>query len=112
MQKGRRRYQSPNLSGCLPKRIPWVSVHPKHLQHLLAPLRLKNLCLLLRCLLLRLQHKNRHPPGFELASLDDVHVDVLSDDVEQVTSELREELEIPRIQNAHVTHSSLDALVF
>ena len=51
-------------------------------------------------------------PVFELASLDDVHIDVLLDDVEQVTSELREELEIPRIQNAHVAHSSSDALVF
>jgi len=36
-------------------------------------------------------------PVLELASLDDVHDDVLSDDVEQVYSEPREELEIPRI---------------
>jgi len=45
-------------------------------------------------------------PVLELASLDVVHVDVLSDVVEQVTLESREELEIPRIQNALVTHTS------
>ena len=48
-------------------------------------------------------------PVLELASLDDVHADVLSDDVEQVNSESREELVIPRIQNAPVMHPSSDA---
>lgn len=48
----------------------------------------------------------------ELASLDDVHDDVLADVVEQVNSEPWEELEVPRVQNSHVTHLSLDAHVF
>ena len=38
-----------------------------------------------------------------LASLVDVHDDVLSDDVDQVNSELREELMVPQIQNEPVT---------
>ena len=38
-----------------------------------------------------------------------MHDDVLLDDVEQVSSVSREELEVPRIQDAHVTHSSSDA---
>jgi hypothetical protein len=48
----------------------------------------------------------------ELVSLDDVHVDVLADDVEQVHSEPWEELEDPRVQNVHVPHPSLDAHIF
>jgi len=48
-------------------------------------------------------------PVLELASPNDVHADVLSDDVEQVNSESREELVIPRIQNAPVMHPSSDA---
>jgi len=44
-------------------------------------------------------------PVLELASLvDDVHVDVRSDDVERVSPKSREELEVPRIQDALVTH--------
>ncbi|RHN41612.1 hypothetical protein MtrunA17_Chr8g0367921 [Medicago truncatula] len=49
-------------------------------------------------------------PVLEL--VDDVHNDVLSDDVEHVNSEPREELEIPRIQNAHETNPSSDAHVY
>ena len=45
----------------------------------------------------------------ELDSPDDVHADVLSDDVEQVNSESLEELVIPRIHNALVMHPSSDA---
>jgi len=45
----------------------------------------------------------------EFASPDDVHADVLSDDVEQVNSESREELVIPRIHNALVMYPSSDA---
>jgi len=48
-------------------------------------------------------------PVLELASLDDVHVDMLSDDVEQVNSESRKELEVPRIQDALAIHPSSDA---
>jgi len=48
-------------------------------------------------------------PVLELASPDDVHVDMLSDDVEQVNSKSQEELVIPRIQNAPVMHPSADA---
>lgn len=48
-------------------------------------------------------------PVLELTSPDDVHVDVLSDDVEQINSELWEELVIPQIQNAPVMHPSSDA---
>jgi len=48
-------------------------------------------------------------PVLELASPDDVHADVLSDDVEQVNSESREELVIPWIQNAPGMHPSSDA---
>jgi len=51
-------------------------------------------------------------PQGSLPSPDDVHDDVLSDDVEHVNSEPREELEIPRIQNAHETHPSSDAHVY
>jgi len=50
-------------------------------------------------------------PVLELASLGDVHVDVLVDDVEQVHSEPWEELEVPQVQNVQVTHTSLDAHV-
>jgi len=49
-------------------------------------------------------------PVLEL--VDDVHDDVLSDDVEHVNLESQEELEIPRIQNAHEIHPSLDAHVY
>lgn len=38
-----------------------------------------------------------------------MHTDVLLDDVEQVNSESREELVIPRIQNAPMMHPSSDA---
>jgi len=48
-------------------------------------------------------------PMLKLASLVDVHDDELSEDVEQVYSESREEFEIARIQNEPVTHSSSDA---
>jgi len=48
-------------------------------------------------------------PMVELASPDDVHTDVLSDDVEQVNSESREELVVPWIQNAPGMHLSSDA---
>ena len=47
-------------------------------------------------------------PVLEL--VDDVHGDVLSDDVEHVNSESRDG--IPRIHNAHETHPSLDAHVY
>jgi len=47
-------------------------------------------------------------PVLELASLVDVHDDVLSDDVDQVISELRGELVVPQIQNEHVTLPSSD----
>jgi len=47
----------------------------------------------------------------ELASLDDVHDDVLSNDVEQVYSEPREGLENPRTQNEPDPHSSSDVHV-
>jgi len=40
------------------------------------------------------------------------HDDVLSDDVENVISESREDLEIPQIQNAHEIHPSSDAHVY
>jgi len=49
-------------------------------------------------------------PVLEL--VDDVHDDVLSDDVEHVNSESREELEIPRIQNAPEIHPSSDVHVY
>jgi len=49
-------------------------------------------------------------PVLEL--VDDVHDDVLSDDVEHVNSEPHEELEIPRIQNAHEIHPSSDTHVY
>jgi len=49
-------------------------------------------------------------PVLEMTSTaDDVHVEVLSDDVERVSPESREELEIPQIQDAFVTHPSSDA---
>jgi len=48
-------------------------------------------------------------PVLELASPHDVHVDVLSDDMERVNSESREELVIPWIQNAPGMHPSSDA---
>ena len=47
-------------------------------------------------------------PVLELVSLVDVHDDVFSDDVDNANSESREELEIPRIQDAPVTHSPSD----
>jgi len=48
-------------------------------------------------------------PMLEMTShVDDVHVDVLSDDVEQISPESLEELEIPQIQDALVTHPSSD----
>jgi len=46
-------------------------------------------------------------PVLEMTSpVDDLHVDALSDDVERVSPESREELEIPQIQDALVTHPS------
>jgi len=50
-------------------------------------------------------------PVLELASLGDVHVDMLADDMEQVHSKPWEELEVPQVQNVQVTHTSFDAHV-
>jgi len=44
-------------------------------------------------------------PVLELVSLVDVHDDVFSDDAEHANSESQEELEVPRIHDAPVTHS-------
>jgi len=49
-------------------------------------------------------------PVLELVSLVDVHDDVFSEDVDHANSESWEELEIPRIQDAPVTHSPSDVL--
>jgi len=48
-------------------------------------------------------------PVLELASPDDMHADVLLDNVEHENSKSREELVIPRIQNAPVMHPSSNA---
>jgi len=49
-------------------------------------------------------------PVLELTSLvDDVHVGVLSGDVERVSPESQKELEVPRIQGALMTHPSSDS---
>ena len=94
MLRGRRRFQPRNPSGCLSKRIPQITVTVADVDTTTTP-----------------AQTSTHPfvsdeipectlpsrSELELSPLDVVHVDMLSNDVEQVSSVSREELEVPRI---------------